>query len=407
MKSLKVMALDFLRAAAGTGKWIEGVGEEQQSIAVSAQLASISTKIAGYFAAGITQAISSFFAGAQALWIPPTPPKPAIGFPDGAADQVCTLAWVERKHDCNKENLDQFKKSGLPPPVRMVCYGTARAQLPNPSCDPYHSDLRKFVGTQVKGSLSSGANEIKNMVETTMKFIQMMMKAQKLKMEGQMVMGQSPVSPPPINAVPGAKIALAMVKVQAAQFIYRGYLAEACIAKKAWDDMKKVTNDLLVLGPFESKYNQKSAAATNANTELAKRLDEQEQLTSGLSFPEGPEKVAKTSFKPLEEDYTVLYNPVRMRCSASMAPSLMPGDCMALLGMEMAQKKMYNLERDAEADASYGRSEYSKYQMMAIDLAEEVDLPDISWPPPKVESPKAAIKKMMAKAGVKSMRNEQ
>ena len=30
-------------------------------------------------------------------------------------------------------------------------------------------------------------------------------------------------------------------------------------------------------------------------------MDEQEQLTSGLTFPEGPEKVAKTSFKPLEE----------------------------------------------------------------------------------------------------------
>ena len=73
-----------------------------------------------------------------------------------------------------------------------------------------------------------------------------------------------------------------MVKVQAAQFLYRGYLAEACIAKQvrgqsdstaryiasvhnvhhghhvairrpqAWDDMKKVTDDLLVLGPFET-----------------------------------------------------------------------------------------------------------------------------------------------------------
>ena len=86
-------------------------------------------------------------------------------------------------------------------------------------------------------------------------------------------MAQSPLSPPPIPVVPGddlethasfvfrwtlaialsspthqppldipftrkpdspagAKIALAMTKVQAAEFIYKSYLAEACIAKK-------------------------------------------------------------------------------------------------------------------------------------------------------------------------------
>ena len=40
----QILALDYLRAAAGTGKWIEGLGEEQGAIAVSGQLASITTK---------------------------------------------------------------------------------------------------------------------------------------------------------------------------------------------------------------------------------------------------------------------------------------------------------------------------------------------------------------------------
>ena len=66
--------------------------------------------------------------------------------------------------------------------MRMTCYGTSRGQLPNPACEPYHSDARKFVGSMVKASLSQGSSEIKNMVETTMEFIQIMMKAQKLKM---------------------------------------------------------------------------------------------------------------------------------------------------------------------------------------------------------------------------------
>ena len=45
--NVQVSALNALRAAAGAAKWIEGLGEEQASIAVSGQLAMISTKITG------------------------------------------------------------------------------------------------------------------------------------------------------------------------------------------------------------------------------------------------------------------------------------------------------------------------------------------------------------------------
>ena len=82
-------------------------------------------------------------------------------------------------------------------------------------------------------------------------------------------------------------------------------------------------------------------------------------------------------------------------------------------------------------------TEYFVFMQMATELAEEVEVPDIScvsttdrihntcithrlidifltspfarssWPPPKAKSPNDAIKEMMKKAGVKSLRNEQ
>ena len=66
--------------------------------------------------------------------------------------------------------------------MRFACYGTAREQDTDDECEEYQESLRTFAGAQVMGSLEAGKSEIKNMVETVMKFILMMMKAQKLKM---------------------------------------------------------------------------------------------------------------------------------------------------------------------------------------------------------------------------------